>query len=207
MRNSVVQKSFFVKKNNVLSSFQDILYGNVSSLRIKHFKELFNICPPSPFVSVPDAPVGIQVHSINPTVIKVLWDPIKHHPKHGKFLGYKVYYRQMGTNNWFFVSCDCTNFSLRKLKTNVKYRIRVFAYTTNGHGIPSQAYEIVTGQGWYSQFRGRNKGGGGGAQGVRVSPPPKKSKRKAQNYNLFIKPMWKTTVKRPAQSVMSCNKV
>lgn len=96
---------------------------------------------------VPNAPLGVQVYSIRPTVAKVLWEPIKPNPRHGSLLGYKVYYRTADSKKWNTVSCNCTNVSVKNLKPGGKYRIRVFAFTTHGNGIPSPALEVTTGQG------------------------------------------------------------
>ncbi|XP_022801143.1 contactin-3-like [Stylophora pistillata] len=141
-------------KGSVYSSF-NVTYQSIDSLQIvslleeiaegtlRHiFAELLNITTSH----VPqEAPRILEAKSTTSTSINLTWTNVS---EHSSLKGYLIVYKEVGkkfhTNTMKSVVPNQSNTVLEDLKMFKNYSIRVFAFTSSGNGVPSDAVNVRT---------------------------------------------------------------
>ncbi|XP_071344958.1 immunoglobulin superfamily DCC subclass member 4 isoform X2 [Trachinotus anak] len=89
---------------------------------------------------VPSAPPQLSIVSTSPTEIRLMWHPLSSQYSRGAVTRYRIEYSSLDQDTVFTVEVggNETQFTLRELRPNQAYRLRIGAGTVVGFGIPSE---------------------------------------------------------------------
>ncbi|CAL1604246.1 unnamed protein product [Knipowitschia caucasica] len=90
---------------------------------------------------VPSAPPKLSIASTSPTNIRLMWQPLSTQHRRGAVTRYHIEYSVMDQMDKIFsveVGGNETQFTLKDLQPNQKYRLRIAAGTGIGFGVPSE---------------------------------------------------------------------
>uniref|UniRef100_A0A3B3U909 Immunoglobulin superfamily DCC subclass member 4 n=1 Tax=Poecilia latipinna TaxID=48699 RepID=A0A3B3U909_9TELE len=90
---------------------------------------------------VPSAPPQLSVASTSPTDIRLVWQPLTSQHSRGAVTRYRVDYSALDQKDTVFsveLRGNETQFTLRELRPNQVYRLRIAAGTAVGFGVPSE---------------------------------------------------------------------
>ena len=107
--------------------------------------------------SVPSrAPSYIRLSNLEPTDVKVQWNPLSQYYANGRLLGYRVYFREYRSYYYSYLtktvntsSSNVTMVILRDLKQATTYQVAVTAFTSKGEGPRSYWVSITTGNSFF----------------------------------------------------------
>nr|XP_058971271.1 uncharacterized protein LOC131797634 [Pocillopora verrucosa] len=141
------------KKGSVICSF-NVTYESIDSLQIVSFLEeiaggLLGDIPVEldkiETNSVPKrAPVVLETNSTKSTSIVIKWRQNHSNPTLGNMIVYKEANEKFKTNTMKSVPLDASEAILEDLKKFTNYTIRVFAFSSKGNGVPSDAVNVRT---------------------------------------------------------------
>ncbi|KAM4744305.1 immunoglobulin superfamily DCC subclass member 4 isoform 2-T2 [Anableps anableps] len=90
---------------------------------------------------VPSAPPQLSAASTSPTDIRLMWQPLSSQHSRGAVTRYRIDYSALDQKDTVFsveLRGNETQFTLRELRPNQIYRLRIAAGTAVGFGVPSQ---------------------------------------------------------------------
>ncbi|XP_054901101.1 immunoglobulin superfamily DCC subclass member 4 isoform X1 [Poeciliopsis prolifica] len=96
---------------------------------------------------VPSAPPPLSVASASPTDIRLTWQPLTSQHSRGAVTRYRIDYSALDQKDTVFsveLRGNETQFTLRELRPNQVYRLRIAAGTAVGFGVPSEWVEQQT---------------------------------------------------------------
>ncbi|CAH3162903.1 unnamed protein product [Pocillopora meandrina] len=141
------------KKGSVICSF-NVTYESIDSLQIVSFLEeiaggLLGDIPVAldkiETSNVPQqAPVDLEAKSSKSTSIVIKWRQNHSFPTLGNMIVYKEANKKFKTNTMKSVPLSTSEAMVEDLKKFTNYTIRVFAFSSNGNGVPSDAVTVRT---------------------------------------------------------------
>ena len=90
------------------------------------------------------APVDLKAKSSKSTSIVIKWRQNHSFPTLGNMIVYKEANKMFKTNTTKSVPLNASEAMLEDLKKFTNYTIRVFAFSSNGNGVPSDAVTVRT---------------------------------------------------------------